>query len=176
MEDPAIEELQEAALAYAAVRDQRQKLTAREAELKQTLLTQMRYHKKQIYSCDGVEIERVSEEETVKVRVRKADPDDAGAPELAEDAAAEALCRLCEAPNPAFVTQDRKFFYCEKCEVNKQEGEVLVRILDTAKAEAIVEELLDGKSAGAGERVDPLEDEAQFINQRNRGRGRRVKP
>jgi hypothetical protein len=174
MEDPAIEELQEAALAYAAVRDRRQKLTAREAELKQTLLTLMRYHEKQIYSYDGVEIERVSEEETVKVRVRKTEPDESSEPELAEDDVAEALCRLCEAPNPAFVTQDRKFYYCEKCEVNKQEGEVLVRIRDSAKAEATVEELSGDSDESA--RVDPLEDEAQFINQRNRGRRRKVNP
>jgi hypothetical protein len=173
MEDPAIEELQQAAIEYAATRDRRQKLTARESELKQTLLALMRRHKKRIYSCDGVEIERVSEEETVKVRVRKATEDD-DAPEVADEDAAAVCCRLCEAPNPAFVTQDRKFYYCEKCEVNKQEGEVLVRIRDSAKAEAIVEELSGDSDESA--RVDPLEDEAQFINQRTRGRRRKVKP
>ncbi|HEY6383450.1 MAG TPA: hypothetical protein VIY07_16810, partial [Pseudolabrys sp.] len=71
MDDAALDLLQQAALDYAAIRDQRQKLTARETELKQTLLTLMREQKRITYSFDGVDVERVVEQETVKVRVRK---------------------------------------------------------------------------------------------------------
>lgn len=71
MEDQKIEGLHNAAAEYAEIRDQRQQLTTQEVELKAKLLRLMKQHKKTEYDFEGVHIELVTEEETVKVRIKK---------------------------------------------------------------------------------------------------------
>jgi len=77
MEDREITELQELALEYAEARDKRMAIGIEEVELKKKLLSMMKRHHKKSYSYNGVEIEVVTEEETVKVRVRKKDEEGA---------------------------------------------------------------------------------------------------
>ena len=69
--DAKIEALQSAAMSYAEIRDQRQVLTTQESELKQKLLALMHKYKKDHYEYDGVVIDLIVEEETVKVKVSK---------------------------------------------------------------------------------------------------------
>lgn len=76
MADAKLEALHNAALDYAEVRDKRQELTKEEVALKGTLLTLMHKHKKDHYEYNGVTIDLVTEEETVRVRVKKAKTDD----------------------------------------------------------------------------------------------------
>jgi hypothetical protein len=71
MEDPEIEELEDAAREYANIRDDRMKLTSSEVETKDVLLSLMKKHKKESYNHDGVEVKMVHEKETVKVRIKK---------------------------------------------------------------------------------------------------------
>ena len=75
MADAKLEALHNAALDYAEVRDKRQELTKEEVALKGTLLTLMHKHKKDHYEYNGVTIDLVTEQETVKVRVAKAKVD-----------------------------------------------------------------------------------------------------
>ena len=78
MQDAKLEALHNAALSYAEIRDQRQALTKQEVDLKGSLLTLMHRHKKDHYEYNGVTVDLVAEQETVKVRVKKAkqDPDE----------------------------------------------------------------------------------------------------
>ena len=78
MADAKLEALHNAALSYAEIRDQRQALTKQEVDLKGSLLTLMHKHKKDHYEYNGVTVDLVAEQETVKVRVKKAkqDPDE----------------------------------------------------------------------------------------------------
>jgi hypothetical protein len=71
MQDAKIESLQNKAIEYAEVRDSRQKLLAQEVELKGELLKLMKKHKKDEYDYEDVHIELVTEEETVKVKIKK---------------------------------------------------------------------------------------------------------
>jgi hypothetical protein len=73
MTDRKIKDLHEKAEEYADVRDQRQALTPKEVALKAELLSLMKKHKLDKYAYNGVEVERITEEETVKVRIRKPD-------------------------------------------------------------------------------------------------------
>src|ERR1035438_8809714 len=84
MADAKIQALHNAAMDYADIRDQRQALTKQEVDLKQKLITLMHSHKKEVYDYNGVHIELIVEEETVKVRVKS--PEDA---EKAETKAAK---------------------------------------------------------------------------------------
>jgi hypothetical protein len=53
-----------------------------------------------------------------------------------------ALCRMCEAPNPEFVVVgSTKIFYCQAHVDQRAEDEQVERIRDSAKAEAIADEL-----------------------------------
>ena len=70
MEDRAIADLQQGAIDYAEVRDERMTLTKDEVARKGALLRLMKKHKKLSYAYDGVVITIVPGEETVKVRVR----------------------------------------------------------------------------------------------------------
>ena len=72
MEDRGIKELIDLATGYAEVRDQRQELTKREAELKSDLHAAMKRHKKREYDYEGIHVFIVTEEETVKVKIDKA--------------------------------------------------------------------------------------------------------
>ena len=71
MEESKIQPLQDKAIAYAEIRDKRQKLTSEEVELKAELLKLMKKYKKTEYEFEGVKIELVMEEETVKVKIKK---------------------------------------------------------------------------------------------------------
>jgi hypothetical protein len=72
-EDAKIDALEDAAQDYAAKRDQRMQLTIQESDLKMTLLRLMKENKKETYRRDGVEINIVHEEETVRVRIGKSE-------------------------------------------------------------------------------------------------------
>jgi hypothetical protein len=76
MEDPEIEEIENAALDYVEVRDRRQQLTAQEVPAKQKLLDLMKAHDKTHYKRDGIEVTRVVEKEKVRVRVKKESSDE----------------------------------------------------------------------------------------------------
>jgi hypothetical protein len=75
MADAKIQALHNAAMDYADIRDQRQALTKQEVDLKEKLIGLMHAHKKEVYDYNGVHIELIVEEETVKVRVKS--PEDA---------------------------------------------------------------------------------------------------
>jgi len=75
-EDRAIKPLEQAAAEYADIRDQRMELNESEAQLKANLLKLMKKHGKTVYHRDGITITVVSEEESVKVRVKKAGEND----------------------------------------------------------------------------------------------------
>jgi len=190
MEDSAVEELEDAAREYATIRDERQKLTLHESELKAKLLRLMKDGKRSLYERDGVKIELVVEEETVKVRVKK-EREEGDRPAsssvttvrpVTPDETPEPLCRLCQAPNPEFQTTDGKFFYCEIHSSNVQEGEKVKRIRDRQKAEAIAQTMREpgDESENEAPREDPLlspsaqAEESAFINQRNKGRRKRA--
>ena len=85
LEDRAIKPLEDAAEAYAEIRDERIDLNKQEVALKTRLLKLMHDHGKTVYHRGGVTIQIVAEEETVKVRIRKAD--EAGAAESASELA-----------------------------------------------------------------------------------------
>jgi hypothetical protein len=75
IEDRKIPELDRAARDHAAIRDERMALTAREVTSKANLKGLMKKHKKEEYTCDGIEIRIVHiDEEDVKVKVAK-EPD-----------------------------------------------------------------------------------------------------
>jgi hypothetical protein len=77
MEDAQIEALQEAALDYAQIRDERMKLSSQEIELKGQIIDLMHANKKTTYTYDNVTITLTVEKEKVKVKIAK-DGDDAG--------------------------------------------------------------------------------------------------
>jgi hypothetical protein len=77
MEGRGIAELDDLCRSYAKIRDKRQDLTKREVELKADLLAAMRKHKKREYVSDGIEARIVTEEESVKVKVAKAEEEEA---------------------------------------------------------------------------------------------------
>ena len=77
MENREVKELNEAALEYAEIRDQRQQLTLQEVGLKAKVLNLMHKWKMSDYVFEGIEIHVVLEEETVKVKVpKKKEPED----------------------------------------------------------------------------------------------------
>lgn len=76
MEDSAIKPLEDAAHAYAELRDERMGLSRQEVDLKQRLIGLMKTHGKDHYQRDGITIDLVQESETVKVRVKKAGTDE----------------------------------------------------------------------------------------------------
>jgi len=82
MENRRISELHDAALEYAAIRDERMELSKKESDLKGELLSLMHKHKKNSYILEGVEIYIENSEETVKVKVHKS-----GEPDSEENAA-----------------------------------------------------------------------------------------
>ncbi len=63
-----IEEIEQAALAYKRVRDQRQVLTKKEVELKKALVIVMKAHEIASYQFDDQEVEYLSGKENVKVK------------------------------------------------------------------------------------------------------------
>lgn len=77
MSDRAIKPLEDAAQDYARIRDERIELNASEANLKSAVLALMKKHGKTVYQHDGITITVIAEEETVKVRVKRAGDDNA---------------------------------------------------------------------------------------------------
>ncbi len=71
--DTKIAAIENAALDYAEIRDQRQELTKQEVDLKKKLLDLM--HAKEIteYKRNGISVKVILEQENVKVRVRAED-------------------------------------------------------------------------------------------------------
>jgi hypothetical protein len=76
MEDGKVEVLEDKALEYAEVRDQRISLSQQEGELKAELLGLMKAQKREHYVHENVEIHIVHEKENVKVKVKSAGSDD----------------------------------------------------------------------------------------------------
>jgi hypothetical protein len=70
-EDAAIAELETAAEAYAEGRDERMALLKDEVEMKNSLLKLMHKYGKKTYNHAGIEIEVVSKDEMVRVKVQK---------------------------------------------------------------------------------------------------------
>lgn len=75
-EDSKIQALESAAQDYAEIRDQRIELNVDEAKLKQKLLNLMKQHEKTTYKRGGIEIKIVTEDEHVKVRIKKPKDDE----------------------------------------------------------------------------------------------------
>jgi hypothetical protein len=94
MEDRNLADLEEVAIEYAQLRDERMALTKQEVALKARTLALMQKYSRTTYRREGLEIERVTPDETVKVRVLKAgyagDEDETDVPDEDDDAAHEA--------------------------------------------------------------------------------------
>jgi len=69
--DEKITAIENAALDYAELRDQRQELTKQEVELKGKLIDLMHAKKLTEYKRNGISVKLVVEEESVKVRVKE---------------------------------------------------------------------------------------------------------
>lgn len=79
--DPAFEhikEIENLAGDYVEARDRRQALLADEVDLKGKLMSAMKRHKLETYSFEGYMVEIVHEEETVKVKKKRAAKEDGG--------------------------------------------------------------------------------------------------
>lgn len=72
MSDRKLKDLHECAEEYAEKRDERQAIGLEEVALKARLLGLLKKHKLDHYEYEGVTIDRIMEEETVKVKIRKA--------------------------------------------------------------------------------------------------------
>jgi hypothetical protein len=70
-EDSAIKPLEDAAKAYARVRDERMELTQEEAKRKAALIPLMHKYQKTTYKRHGIEINLIPEGEDVKVKIGK---------------------------------------------------------------------------------------------------------
>lgn len=71
MEDSAIKPIEDAALAFVEVRDERMQLTEQEVALKAKLMKVMHQHNKTVYRRGDIEVRMMPVDETVKVRVRR---------------------------------------------------------------------------------------------------------
>ena len=79
MTDREIKAIEEAALDYAEIRDERQSLTTREVELKTKLIELMHANKKTEYEYKNVSVKLIVEKEKVKVKVRSQDEEESKA-------------------------------------------------------------------------------------------------
>jgi hypothetical protein len=84
MEDRKIEVLEDLALQYAEVRDERIGLSSKEVELKDKLLDLMKAQKREHYHRGAIKIYIVHEKENVKVKVKAADDEDSEGGEAEE--------------------------------------------------------------------------------------------
>jgi hypothetical protein len=75
-EDSAIKPLEDAAKAYAKVRDERMELSREEGKRKAALIPLMHKHQKTTYKRHGIEINLIPEAEDVKVKISKPGDDD----------------------------------------------------------------------------------------------------
>lgn len=89
MEDHAIKALDNAAAEYADIRDQRMDLTRQEVDLKSRTMKLMKRHGKTTYKHNGISIEVVAGDESIKVKVKlpseEPNADDPNAPDDAPD-------------------------------------------------------------------------------------------
>ena len=76
MEDPKVEALEDQALRYAEVRDQRMSLSQQEIELKGQLLDLMKAQKREHYQRGPIKIDIVHEKENIKVKVKAGSGED----------------------------------------------------------------------------------------------------
>lgn len=76
MEDTKIAVLEEKAMEYADVRDQRIGLSKEEGQLKEELLSLMKAQKREHYHRGTITIDIVHEAENVKVKVKSAEVED----------------------------------------------------------------------------------------------------
>jgi hypothetical protein len=76
MEDRKIEVLEDIALQYAEVRDQRMSLSSQEIELKGKLLDLMKAQKREKYHRGNIDIRIVHEKENIKVKVKAGSEDE----------------------------------------------------------------------------------------------------
>lgn len=76
MEDPKIQSLEDKALEYAEVRDQRISLSQKEGEFKGQLLQLMKAQKREHYHHGSIRIDIVHEKENIKVKVKAAGSED----------------------------------------------------------------------------------------------------
>lgn len=76
MEERHIQEIEEVAVRYAEIRDQRQALTRREVDAKELLLNVMKRHNKRSYVVDEMAIEIVITKEKIRVKLKKGDDGD----------------------------------------------------------------------------------------------------
>lgn len=74
MEDAKIAAIENLALDYAELRDERVALSAREVDLKQKLIDKMHALGKTEYKRNGVQVKLTVEKEGVKVRVKEEEP------------------------------------------------------------------------------------------------------
>jgi hypothetical protein len=70
MEDSQIEVLEDKALEYAEIRDERMGLSRSEVETKGQLLQLMKAHKREHYQRGTIKIDIVHEKENIKVKVK----------------------------------------------------------------------------------------------------------
>jgi len=84
-----------------------------------------------------------------------------------DDPFKDLLCRLCEAPNPAWLVENSNppLAYCDAHKDQTVEGERLRRIRDVAAAAAVVDAMQESDE----QKEDPL---GTFVNARARGRRR----
>lgn len=100
LEDHAIRALDNAAAEYADIRDQRMALTNQEVDLKSRALKLMKKYGKTTYKHNGVSIEIVAGDESIKVKVKIPDEppidEDPNAPDGAPDDAGTEGVELSE--------------------------------------------------------------------------------
>jgi hypothetical protein len=75
MENAKIARIENLALDYAELRDQRQVLSVQEVDLKTKLIDEMHKQKKTEYKRNGIDIKLTVEKEGIKVRVKAAEDD-----------------------------------------------------------------------------------------------------
>jgi hypothetical protein len=85
MEDRKVDVLEDLALQYAEVRDERMSLSSQEIELKGKLLDLMKAQKREHYHRGPINIDIVHEKENVKVKVKADQGDSEGDEEEDED-------------------------------------------------------------------------------------------
>jgi hypothetical protein len=76
MDDPKIAVLEDKALEYAEVRDQRIGLSQKEGEFKKQLLQLMKAQKREHYQHGNIKIDIVHEQENIKVKVKSGGDDE----------------------------------------------------------------------------------------------------
>jgi tryptophanyl-tRNA synthetase len=85
MTDRKIEALEDAALAYAEVRDERIELSKSEIDKKSDLMALMHQHKKKSYHRGNIHIDLIVEKEKIKVKIKSQSDDSDDSEDELED-------------------------------------------------------------------------------------------